>query len=363
MADLIRVAKQCVKGVPYLKKELGRRLSLQTGGVFATPSTYYIIFSGKCNITCSFCTIYKQAEPIIPGDVMLRVMRETKELSGKGYNISLSGGEPMIYKPLYDMLELAHKEGINMGFTTNGMALNKTNVEKVLSYNPFNINVSLESIDPKINESLRLMRDGTRKTMEGIENLVAEKERRGARVTIIVKPTIMEQNYRYLPDLVRHFGKRSGVQVHFQPYVGLKGDPFWVQDMQDLKRVFKEILDLRSQGYSVIGNEGQFDGFWDYLANPPIEGNMRHLDLAGHKRNCDIGLRSMFVYANGDVYFCDFLKEAIGNIYKNSLSDIYYGGTADKQRKTMIYCPIDCQQTCKRPIPLMVKARAFLKMG
>jgi len=36
----------------------------------------------------------------------------------------------------------------------------------------------------------------------------------------------------------------------------------------------------------------------------------------GSQRNCDIGLRSMFVYANGDVHFCDYLKKPIGNIIK-----------------------------------------------
>src|SRR5882724_1865178 len=105
-SDVLRVAKQCIRGFPYLKKELGRQLSISTGKVFATPTTYYIIFSGRCNLACTFCTIYKQVEPIIPGDVMMRVLREAKDLSGTGFNISLSGGEPTIYKPLYEMLEL-----------------------------------------------------------------------------------------------------------------------------------------------------------------------------------------------------------------------------------------------------------------
>jgi hypothetical protein len=57
------------------------------------------------------------------------------------------------------------------------------------------------------------------------------------------------------------------------------------------------------------------------------------------------------------------LKKPIGNLYKNSLSEIYYGEMADAQRRTMVHCSIDCQQTCKRPIPLLVKAKAFLRMG
>jgi hypothetical protein len=59
----------------------------------------------------------------------------------------------------------------------------------------------------------------------------------------------MEQNYRTLPDLVRHFGKDSSVQIHFQPFVGKEGDIFWVRDMKTLRAVFDEILTLRAEGH------------------------------------------------------------------------------------------------------------------
>jgi organic radical activating enzyme len=83
----------------------------------------------------------------------VRIVREAKSLSGTGFNISLSGGEPMIYKPLYETLALAHQLGVNFGFTTNGLGLTKSNCEKLLSHDPFNISVSLESVDARINES------------------------------------------------------------------------------------------------------------------------------------------------------------------------------------------------------------------
>jgi MoaA/NifB/PqqE/SkfB family radical SAM enzyme len=363
MPNVVSMARQAVRGVPYLQKELARRLSLSTGKVFSTPMTYYVIFSGRCNLECSFCTIYKEVDPILSPETMPRIVREAKDLSGKGFNISLSGGEPMIYKPLYDTLALADQLGVNFGFTTNGLSLTKSNCEKLLSHNPFNINVSLESIDPKINESLRPFKEGTKRTLEGIDNLLAEKERSGSRVSIIVKPTIMEQNYRGLPALVRHFGTNSKVQIHFQPYVGTIDQPFWIKDITEFHGVLNELIELRHQGYPIILSDRQMEGFLEYFTSPPLAGNLRHLDLGGHKRNCDIGLRSMFVFANGDVHFCDYLGKPIGNIHKNSLSEIYYGGTAGTQRKTMIHCNIDCQQTCKRPIPLWVKARAFMRMG
>jgi MoaA/NifB/PqqE/SkfB family radical SAM enzyme len=357
------LAVRVVEGLPYLRKELARRISVRTGTVMATPASYYVIFSGRCNLACPFCRVYKFVDPTLPADVMLRIVRDAKALSGAGFNISLSGGEPMLWRPLYDALELSHKLGVNFGFTTNGLALTKANVQRVVGCDPFNVNVSIESIDPKINDALRPFADGTKRVLAGLESLIEEKRRTGSRMSVIVKPTIMDQNYRTLPDLVRHFGKNSGVQVNFQPYVGDEGDSFWVQDLAKLADVISELKALRREGYPIIGNDQTLDGFFEYLKDPPRQDNMRHFDLEGRKRNCDIGLRSMFIYPNGDVLFCDFLKHPIGNVHKQTLSDIYYGADADRQRRTMIYCNIDCQQTCKRPTPLTVKAKAFLRMG
>jgi len=363
MTSIARITRQCWNGLPYLQKELGRRASLYSGQVLATPMTYYIIFGGRCNLACSFCEVDVHSELKLSREAMLRVIREAKDLSGSGFNISLSGGEPTIYKPLIETLQLASDIGVNMGFTTNGLSLIESNVKRILACNPFNINVSLESVDPKVNESLRPAQDGTRRTLRGIDNVLAEKARTGARTSVIVKPTIMEQNYRGLPDLVRHFGKQSPVQINFQPYVGMAGSRFWVSDLANLRRVFDELLSLQQEGYRVMASPQQYESFNHYFANPPKQGAVKqHLDLGGQKRNCDIGLRSMFLYADGDVFFCDYLGKPVGNIHQNSLSEIYYGQAAGGQRKQMVYCNIDCQQTCKRPIPLLVKARSFLRM-
>ena len=112
-------------------------------------------------------------------------------------------------------------------------------MQRVLSYDPFNINVSLESLDPAINEALRPFPGGTQRTLEAISDLVAEKRRLGSRVAIIVKPTITEQNYQGLPDLVRYMARHKGVQVNFQPFMGPIGEPFWVKDTDRLARVWR----------------------------------------------------------------------------------------------------------------------------
>ena len=364
MSSATRIVTQAVKGLPYLDKELRRRISIHTGHVIATPTFYYVIFSGRCNIACPYCTIHREVDPTLSRETMFRIVRQAKQLSGSGFHIQLSGGEPMIYRPLYETLALAQQLRVDFGFTTNGHALTKTNVEKLVACDPFNVNISLDSVDPQINEWLRPLKDGTRRTLQGIDNLRAEKQRTGSRVAIIVKPTIMDQNYKSLPELVRHFGKDSKVQINFQPYVGkTPDDPFFIKDLDALKAVIEELIELKRSGYPLIGQEQTFRGFYEYFADPPLDGETRRFELDGYKRNCDIGVRSMFIYPNGDVMFCDFLRQAIGNIHQQSLKEMYYGAIAKEQRQQMVYCNIDCQQTCKRPTPLWVKAQSFLRMG
>lgn len=364
MSDLTRVARQAWRGVPYLKKELGRKVSVAIGKPLATPQTYYVIFSGRCNVACTFCTIYKEVEPMIPEEAMLRIVREAKELSGSGFNMSLSGGEPLIYKPLYKTLELAHELGVNFGFTTNGYLLTKNNVAKALEYDPFNINVSLESVDPQMNESVRPRRDGTKQTLDGIDNLVMEKRRTGSRVSILVKPTIMNQTYKGLPDLVRYFKRYPEVQIHLQTFVGPSNTGFWITETDDLRRSLEEVLKLRHEGHNVVLDEHTINGFVGYFAKPPkSETDFPRLELHGAKRDCDIAYRVMGIYPNGDVQFCDYLNKAVGNIHKQSLSEIYFGEVANKLRRGITRCNIDCQRTCQRPIPIMTKVQAFLKMG
>lgn len=354
---------RAVEGLPYLKKEMGRRLSLWSGRALTTPTSYYVISTGRCNIACPFCQIHKKPDPILSDEVLFRIVRQAKELSGTGFHISLSGGEPSAYAPLFELLELSQRLGVNFGFTTNGLALTRKNVARIIAADPFNVNVSMESVDPKVNDALRPFPEGTKRVLEGLQCLVEEKRRSGARTSIFVKTTIMEQNYRTLPDLVRHFGKDSGVQVNFQPYWGLPEAPFWVQDLARLAEIIAELKALRRDGYPIVGNDQTLDGFLDYLKNPPLEGKARYFDLHGEKRNCDVGLRNMFIKPTGDVYFCGALEGFLGNIHEQTLSEMYYGEIARRQRRAMIYCNIDCQQTCIRPTPLSVKVKAFLKMG
>jgi MoaA/NifB/PqqE/SkfB family radical SAM enzyme len=364
MREMKKLVRQAWRGIPHLRKEIAGKVSLRTRLTLTTPAAYYVIFGTRCNTRCSFCFYASNQSqgPELPSEVLLRLLRECKELSEGGFHISLSGGEPLIYRPLFDGLQLAQQLGVNLGFTTNGYLLTHENAKRVACYNPFNVNVSLESVNPQINEQLRPMKDGTKKTLAGIDNLLAEKHRTASRMNVVVKPTIMEHNYRSLPDLVRHFGKKKDVLILLQPYAGTGDSHFWVKDLESLDRIFDELLALQSEGYGLIGDARSFQEFLDYFRSPITEDDRGRLDLQKKKRYpCSVGVRIMTILGTGKVYFCDILNE-IGDVYQHSLKDIWYSTVATERRQAVLRCNNNCQYTCTRKVPLMIKVTACLKM-
>ena len=76
-----------------------------------------------CNLECLHC--YSISGPreheVLPIDKLVQVLDDAKE---EGYQVlSVSGGEPLLYKPLPELLSHAHHLGLRTSVTTNGMLL------------------------------------------------------------------------------------------------------------------------------------------------------------------------------------------------------------------------------------------------
>ena len=368
-----KIARRVLEGLPYARKEAARMLSMQTGLVLATPAIYYIIVSDLCNALCDFCWIpaaQARGEKMegLSREAILRIPREAKELSGSGFNVQISGGEPLIYRHIYDLLELAHELGINLGFTTNGYLLRPENVKRILKSNPFNINISLESIDPQINEHKRVrpVPGGTLMTMQGIENVLEEKRRTGARTRVFIKPTITEYNYRSLPALVRYFGKDSAALINMQPVVNqdhnnLKNDDFWIKDVNAFEKVVEELVMLRAEGYGVLNDPAELRSWVDYF-RADVKSTPQH--NGDHFRRCQVGFHSMTIRSNGNVYICAVpdVGKVVGNVNSGmSLKEMWYGKIAMDERKMISQCRRNCQLSCNRPIRPLTKITGFLK--
>lgn len=104
----------------------------------------YVMFdvTDKCNFKCKHC-YKKQSDSYTDLDIEV-IIRFLKELEERGHipSIVISGGEPLLYKQLYNLLDFVC-DGRSVRVNTNGILLNQ-NYEKLLKYNNLHIQVSLD---------------------------------------------------------------------------------------------------------------------------------------------------------------------------------------------------------------------------
>lgn len=86
-----------------------------------------------CNLTCLHC--YSESAPQLRAQVPLQALqRFLGTAQAAGFEaISLSGGEPLLYRPLEELLRFARAEGFITSLVTNGMLLETSRAHRILS--------------------------------------------------------------------------------------------------------------------------------------------------------------------------------------------------------------------------------------
>jgi len=79
----------------------------------------------RCNLRCLHC--YSTSGPEERGQLAAALLRDLlTDAAAEGYSVaSFSGGEPLLYRPLPDLLAHAHRCGMVTTVTTNGMLLDE----------------------------------------------------------------------------------------------------------------------------------------------------------------------------------------------------------------------------------------------
>src|SRR5208282_3104785 len=168
---LLSLPRKIVRGLPYLGKEIRATISDRTPFFIAVPRTVHIWREAPCNAKCIMCTYgYLHGEDYrkisnspFTDEMMPQALTKIHELCGRGTLVSYLGGEPTINRHAIKWIELAGLLGLDFRFTTNGYMMSEELARRYVAANMFNIGVSLESLDPKINETIRPCPGGTAK--------------------------------------------------------------------------------------------------------------------------------------------------------------------------------------------------------
>ncbi|WP_121356503.1 radical SAM protein [Flavisolibacter nicotianae] len=121
----------------------------------------------KCNLFCKHC--YSSSAPQYKEGLSVKsILRILEEGAGMGYNVvSLSGGEPFLYRPLEELVQASKALGYFNSITTNGMLLRSASAQRVFRH----VNLVAISIDGREqqHDEMRSMPGAYQKMMEGVD--------------------------------------------------------------------------------------------------------------------------------------------------------------------------------------------------
>ncbi|MBI5148597.1 radical SAM protein [Candidatus Pacearchaeota archaeon] len=318
------------------------RLAEWQAGKLVHPVCVEFFPSNLCNHSCIFCVseYYKSKKEILSKKLMLRIIKEISRVS-KAITFS-GGGEPLANPNTIEAVESAKKNGLDVGFITNGELLDREKI-RVLVKNCTWIRVSLDASSSKIYKKMHGKNADFNKTIKSLYDLVKEKKRQKSKVTIGAQFIIHPLNYKDVINCGR-LVKRIGVDYYQIRPVDIRPEQkehcktYPQTIFSKSLKLIKDAIKLSDKNFDVLPSIHKFND----VLSPQKSYSRYYTKCLGPNFTTVIG-------ADAKVYFCCYYagypQYSIGDLTKNSFKEIMNS----KKRKKM-FEKVDfskCQPLCR----------------
>ena len=160
--------------------------------------------------------------------------------------LNVTGGEPLMRKDLFDILNYAVSLGYRWGMTTNGMLINEKMFKKIEEAKMSTVSVSIDGLK-ETHEKFRRVPNSFDKIIDGIKMMLKSDVIQIVQVTTVVnKRNIheLEELYQLLVEL----GIQYWRVVNCDPIGRANDNSDILLDMEDYKTLFDFILAKQKDG-------------------------------------------------------------------------------------------------------------------
>jgi len=289
----------------------------------------------SCNYKCIMCNRYEDStkNKFLPINDALRVIKEAKSIGVE--MILLSGGEPLVYPWINEIIDKVKELNLGITFITNGILLNEQIIKKMEGH-PTHYVISTHASNKKLNDMIRGVESDYNKVIENIK-LIKKSMKNNENTKLEMAIVIMDENkkdFKNISSLLFSIGiGNHEIEIFPIDYemCSKKYDTTKKLSLLDVKDYFKDYLSgkLNKADSLLAQNRGLF---YYYLNEKDIFNRTRAniFDLDSNMISCPNVKDSIYIMANGDAIPCciavDIVKkkniQIYGNIYENSLSEI-----------------------------------------
>ena len=264
------------------------------------PLSVQLDLTYRCNERCVHCYLDHDDHGELTTSEIKHLLDELAEAGV--FFLTLSGGEILVRKDFFEILEHAHALRFCVKLKTNGVLIREPQADRIRSLGVHSVQISIYSHRPEVHDSITKVPGSLSRSVDAIRVLKA----RGLKV--IIADVLMVQNLHDYPG-VRALAAELGAEFTIDPTVTprMDGDRSILNlnaDLVSLGQVFRD--------ETLVGNVQEF-------CAPP--GPVDDDDLDGLP--CGAGHTACYVSPYGDVYPCVQFPLPSGNVRRTPFLDVW----------------------------------------
>jgi radical SAM protein with 4Fe4S-binding SPASM domain len=264
------------------------------------PLSVQVDLTYRCNERCVHCYLdHEDHGEMTTGEIT----NLFDQLADAGvFFLTLSGGEILMRKDFFEILEHARARTFSVKLKTNAVMIRKQEAERIRSLGVQSVQISIYSHRPEVHDAITKIPGSLERSVRAIRFL------RASGLNVTIANVLMLHNIGDYPG-VRALGDELGVSVTIDPTITpkLDGDRSLLAlniDQAALASVFRD--------ESLVGNS-------DAFCAPPAPVDEAALD----DLPCSAGHTACYVSPYGDVYPCVQFPLPSGNVRQTRFLDIW----------------------------------------
>ena len=265
--------------------------------------------TSRCNERCIHCYIPDKTKDE-GQDMTLSLFEDIiKQFSAMGgLQVSLSGGEILLHKDIWKMVDICRQYDMQIALLTNLYFLKNDDILKMANANISIVQTSLYSMNPEIHDQITKIKGSHEKTKNAIEKLV-----RNSIPTSISCPILKtnKDSYEGILNYAHSLGIKAQTDFILMAKENLETDNLENRiSIEDCEKIIRLILEKNMRDT-------------DDFVKKSSKKNLKAL-LSGDMPICAAGINNLCISSNGDAYPCNgWQSYKSGNVKTETLQEIW----------------------------------------
>jgi MoaA/NifB/PqqE/SkfB family radical SAM enzyme len=309
-----------------LRFELARYSSSFVSKVKSYPYSANFNVTNNCNSRCITCNQWtKKSENELTASELKDIFDQLTLTPVK--TITFAGGEPLLRRDIFELVEYASSLGFYVSMVTNGLLVDEKKVKKLIENGLNSVCISIDGTE-NVHDGVRGIIGAYKKTLSALE--IFANCRNKSTLHVNIATTLMRPTLDTVFHVV-HLAEDFGASISFNlldsnPYFfkNATWKDLWVDEDVKLSKVIDKLIKIKMWKPNLISNSiSSLEYARKYFRDPLRK------DIP-----CYLGYIELFIGPHGELYPCWALKP-IGNLRDKKLCDILNSETYKRQLNEM----------------------------